>query len=193
MLNPMSSSPKLDQAMAEALARTWPIVLVSGLISLVVGMVILTVDWTIADLALVVSLLFIIRGTLQLAMRPLDGSDRAWNWVAGAFSIFVGIAFLAWPEPSLLTLAIFIGAWVVVAGVFDLGGGFSNRHEVKVWWVFVVVGAIELVLGLALLRRPGLTLELAISVAGIWSVVVGALQIIGSFELKHLPRLLTER
>jgi uncharacterized membrane protein HdeD (DUF308 family) len=188
MLNPVSSGPTIDKAMAEDLAKTWIIVLISGLVSFFAGIVILSIDWTVSDLAVFMSVLFILRGVFQLAMRPFDGSQRPYSWVAGLFSIFVGIAFVAWPDPTLLVLAIFIGAWIVVDGTLTLVGGIANRQEVKGWWIFAIFGVVELILGLALLRRPELTLSLAIAVAGIWAVVVGILQIIAAFELKHLPR-----
>ena len=43
-------------------------------------------------------------------------------------------------------------------------------------------------IGIVLLNRPGLTLGLAILMAGIWAMLVGTLEILSSFEVKDLPR-----
>jgi uncharacterized membrane protein HdeD (DUF308 family) len=185
VLNPITAS-RLDQDTAQAVSKAWPILVISGVVSVVAGVVILSIQWTVADLALFVSILFIVRGGFQMLTLPLDGSGRTWNLVVGGLQVLVGIAFVAWPSVSLLTLAIFVGAWVLVSGIFDITGAIANR-DVKLWWLYLIAGIIELVLGLALLDRPELTLALAIAIAGIWAVVIGAVQIAAGFEVKHLP------
>jgi uncharacterized membrane protein HdeD (DUF308 family) len=185
VLNPITTS-ELNHDSAEAMSKAWPILVVSGIVSVIAGILILSIQWTVADLALFVSILFIVRGGFQMLAMPLDGSGRTWNLAVGGLQVLVGIAFVAWPSVSLVTLAIFIGAWVVVAGILDIAGAIANR-DVKLWWLYLVAGVIELVLGLALLDRPELTLALAIAVAGIWAVVIGAVQIATGFEVKNLP------
>lgn len=188
MLNPMSRSQQLDQAAAEKLSTGWWILLVAGITSVVAGILILTINWTVEDLALFVAILFIVRGVFTLAGRPIDGSGRGWNIFTGALEIVVGISFLAWPEPSLLVLAIFIGSWVVVSGIFTIIGAIANRHDMSLWWLYLIFGIVEVPLGIVLLNRPGLTLAVAIAMAGIWAILVGTLEIVGAFEVKDLPR-----
>ena len=186
MLDPTRRAT-LDRPAAEALSKQWWILLLAGTFSVVVGIVILSVQWTLADLAAVVSIFFVVNGAFRAATPPVDNSGRRWNIGVGVAEILVGIAFLAWPGVSLLTLAIFIGAWVFVHGVFDLAGGISSRHDVKFWWLYVIIGAIEVALGIVLLDRPILSLALAIAVAGVWALVIGTLEIIVAFEVKNLP------
>ena len=186
MLNPTRRTT-VDRPAAEALSKQWWILLLAGIFSVVVGIVILSVQWTLADLAAVVSIFFVVNGAFRAATPSVDNSGRQWNIGVGVAEILVGIAFLAWPGVSLLTLAIFIGAWVFVHGVFDLAGGISSRHDVKFWWLYVIIGAIEVALGIVLLDRPILSLALAIAVAGVWALVIGTLEIIVAFEVKHLP------
>jgi uncharacterized membrane protein HdeD (DUF308 family) len=188
MLNPMAPGPKLDRATAEQLSTSWWVLLVAGIVSVVAGILILTIKWTVEDLALFVAILFIVRGGFTLVAKPVDGSGRGWNLFTGVLEIVVGIAFLAWPEPTLLTLAIFIGAWVVVSGIFTIIGAIANRHDVSLWWVYLIFGVIEVPLGIVLLNRPSLTLAVAIAMVGIWAILVGTLEIVSSFEVKDLPR-----
>jgi uncharacterized membrane protein HdeD (DUF308 family) len=187
MLNPMSST-ELDRETAETISKSWPILVLSGLLSVVAGVLILSIHWTVHDLALFVAILLILRGGFQMLALPIDGSGRTWNLVAGGLQLAVGVAFVAWPEVSLLTLAIFIGAWVVVAGIMNVAGAIARRDQVKLWWLFLLAGIVEIALGLVLLDRPDLSLALAIAIAGIWAVVAGAVQIAIGFELKHLPK-----
>jgi uncharacterized membrane protein HdeD (DUF308 family) len=186
MVSPVTRAT-LDRPAAEALSKQWWMLLFAGIFSVVVGIVILSVNWTLADLALVVSIFFVVNGAFRAATPPVDNTGRFWNLAVGILEIFVGISFLAWPGVSLLTLAIFIGAWVFVHGVFDLAGGISSRHDVPFWWLYVIIGVIEVGLGILLLDRPILSLALAIAVAGVWVLIVGTLEIIVAFEIKHLP------
>lgn len=186
MLNPLSAAT-LDRETAAQVSKGWWILLVAGLVSIVAGILILTIEWTVSDLALFVSILFIVSGIFRAASRPIDGSPRTWNVIVGVLEVFVGIAFVSWPEPSLLTLAIFIGAWMVVSGLFVIVGAIANRHDVSLWWLYLIFGLIEVPLGIAMLNRPELTLTLAITVVGIWAVLVGVIQVIAGFEIKDLP------
>lgn len=188
MLNPLSGPPQLDRETAEKLSNGWWMLLLAGIVSVIAGILILTIDWTVEDLAIFVSFLFIVKGVFTLATPPVETSDRSWNVFTGVVEIVVGIAFLAWPEPTLLTAAIFIGAWVVVSGLFTIVGAIANRHDVQMWWLYLIFGIIEVPLGIILLNRPGLTLAIAIAMVGIWAILVGTLEIVSSFEVRDLPR-----
>ena len=191
MINPLTSG-RIDQTNAAEIAKTWWVVLLAGVISVVVGIVILSIDWTAEDLALIVAILFIVRGVLQAVSRPIDGTGRGWNVFVGVLEILVGVAFVSWPSPTLHVLAIFIGAWVVVSGVFHLLGALANRHAGDSWGLFLVFGLIEVAIGIVLLARPVQTLGLAIAMAGLWAIVAGAFQIVLSFEIRRLPELVDD-
>src|SRR5690349_20532373 len=166
VLNPIARPTEYDRAVAETISKGWWILLLSGIVSAIAGILILSIDWTVEDLALFVAILFIVRGVFQAMEVPLDGSGRGWNVTVGVIEILVGIAFLSWPDIGLYTLAIFIGAWVVVSGVFNFAGAIAHRHDVSMWWLFLVVGILEIALGIVMLDRPDLTLALAILIAG---------------------------
>ena len=186
MLNPMTRV-SIDGAAAEELSKQWWVLLVSGLLAIVVGVVILSINWTVHDLALVVGIFLIVNGVLRMLTPPMDNTGRRWSLGVGLVTALIGVAFLAWPSVSLLTLAIFIGAWVLVRGVFDLAGGIVSRQDVKFWWLYVIFGVIEVGLGLVLLDRPDLSLALAIAIVGVWAILIGTLEVLVAFEVKHLP------
>src|SRR5260370_18412790 len=124
--NPVTRAT-MDRPAAEALSRQWWMLLLAGIFSAVVGIIILSVNWTLADLALVVSIFFVVNGAFRAATPPVDNTGRAGNLAVGILEIFVGISFLAWPGGTLLTLAIFIVAWVFVPRVCALRCGISAR------------------------------------------------------------------
>jgi uncharacterized membrane protein HdeD (DUF308 family) len=186
------TSGRIDATNAAEIAKAWWVVLVAGLVSVVVGIVILSIDWTAEDLALIVAILFIVRGVLHALSRPIDGSGRGWNVFVGILEILVGVAFVAWPSPTLHVVAIFIGAWVIVSGLLHILGALANRHDRGPWALTFVFGIIELAIGIVMLARPVQTLGLVIALAGLWAIVAGAFQIVLSFEIRRLPELVED-
>jgi hypothetical protein len=100
--------------------------------------------------------------------------------------VLAGIWLLAWPAPSLLILAIFIGAWLTVSGVFNAAGAVVARREIRHWGLVLAIGIIEILLGMWAMRRPDFSLALAITVLGFWAIVTGALYIAAALELRRV-------
>jgi uncharacterized membrane protein HdeD (DUF308 family) len=72
-----------------------------------------------------------------------------------------------------------------------VAGAIANRHWAQYWWLVLVLGVLEILLGFWLLRRPGLTLAVAITAIGLWALFVGIMQIVVSFEIRRLPQALS--
>jgi hypothetical protein len=187
LLNPISDRDSFGIDEAEVVAKSWWIFLVGGIISLVFGALILAVDWGVDSLAAFIGALFIIEGVAWGITRPLDGGNRTTNLIAGALAIAAGIALLVWPGPGLYTLAVFIGIFVVVSGLIHIVGAIVNRYAPH-WWLVLVLGLIEVPIGIWAMRRPGLTLAVIVTLAGAWAIVTGIWQILIAFDVRTLPR-----
>lgn len=187
LLNPVSNRDVFEVDEAEQVAKDWWLFLVSGLVSLVFGALILSVDWSVDGLAAFVGALFIIQGAAWAITRPLDGGTRSTNLVAGLLGIVAGIVLLAWPDRGLYTLGVFVGIWIVASGLLHIVGAFVNRH-VPHWWLVLLLGAIEVPIGIWAMRRPGLTLAVIVTLAGAWAIVTGIWQIVIAFEVRSLPK-----
>jgi len=185
-MNPMTTRADFGRADAEEVARYWPILLFVGLTSLVFGAVILSVDWSVDSLATFVGVLFILQGASVAITPPLDGSGRWSNLGAGVIAAIAGVALIAWPDKGLRTVGVFVGIWVLVFGGLHVVGALSNR-QVPNWWVMLVVGVIEVPIGIWAMRRPGQTVALIVTLMGVWAVVTGIYQVLMASELRKLP------
>jgi uncharacterized membrane protein HdeD (DUF308 family) len=192
LLSPVSSRTDFGLEDAESLAATWWVFLLGGVISLVFGAIILSVDWSVDGLAAFVGTLFIIEGAAFLITKPLDGGDRVTNVIAGLLAAAAGIALLVWPDRGLYTLGVFVGIFIISSGVLHIVGAFANRHAPH-WWLVLILGVIELPIGIWAMRRPGLTLAVVITLTGVWAVVTGVWQCLIAFEIRNLPRRLRPR
>jgi hypothetical protein len=186
-LSPMMQDEVGWNGILERAGQRWWTILLSGVLSAAAGFIILSIDWTLPDLAVFLGLYLIFRGLIHMSSAPLSGSGWTYYLSSGLLSVAAGIFVVAWPGPTLLIIAIFLGVAIVVYGTMNVAGAVSNRRWASYWWVVLALGLIEILLGLWLLNRPGLTLAVAITATGFWALFVGVMQIIVSFEIRHRP------
>ena len=177
---------KLTRDAAERLARNWSVLLLNGLVLIVAGVLIFSIDWSVESLAAFIGALFIFEGIWLMATAAID--TRVPNIVAGLLSIAAGIVIIAWPGPGLVVLGIFLGSWLIVVGTMTIAGAFATRTVVPGWWLVLIIGLLEVPLGVLALANPGATLAALITVGGIWAVAIGVMRVILAFELKRLPQ-----
>jgi uncharacterized membrane protein HdeD (DUF308 family) len=187
LMNPLNDRAEFGRADAEEASRSWWIFLFAGISSIVFGALILTIDWSVNSLGTFVGVLFILQGAWLAVTPSLDGSGRWSNLGAGAIAMAAGVALVAWPDKGLQTVGIFIGIFVLSLGLLHIVGAISNRH-VPNWWHMLVLGLVEVPIGVWAMRRPGQTIVLLVTLTGAWAVVSGIYQVLTAFELKKLPQ-----
>ncbi len=188
LLSPVPETDALSRDDVVAISKTWWVFLIMGTLSVIAGVILMEIDWTLKNVAYFVGAIFVVRGLFDLATRPVDGAPRSWSIGTGVINIAMGVILLAWPEPTLRVIAAIIGIWLLIAGLLLFSGGIANHGEDSLWWVTMSSGAISIVLGIWALRRPGLTLSIIIVLVGIWAILMGALEITAAFEVRRLPK-----
>jgi len=178
---------KLTHAAAERLSRNWTRVLFNGLLLVLAGVLIFSIDWTTRELATFIGVLFIVQGIATALTTGIDARVRRMNVITGLLSIATGIVIIVWPTPGLLAVAIFLGAWLIVTGTLAVSAAFAARKLIQSWWLLAIAGVLEIALGVLALADPGVTLAALITVAGIWAVAIGVMRIVLAFEVKRLP------
>jgi uncharacterized membrane protein HdeD (DUF308 family) len=177
---------RLTRDAAEQLARNWTYLLFNGLVLIVAGVLIWSIDWSVRSLSTFIGALFIFEGLW--IMLTAGVSFRAGNFLTGLLSVAAGIVIIAWPSPSLIVLGIFLGSWLIVVGTISVSGAFAARRVISDWWLLLILGVSEVILGVLALADPGATLAALITVGGIWAVVIGAMRVVLAFQIRHLPQ-----
>ena len=82
-------------------------------------------------LAIWIGIGFILRGVATLVAAISDRAlpGRGWQIFFGVISLLAGIVVLATPFPSIIMLAIVVGVWLVVGGVFEIVSAFIMRRD----------------------------------------------------------------
>src|SRR3954447_20145787 len=177
----------LTRDVAEKVARNWWLLLLNGLLLVVAGFLIFSIEWTVRSLATFIGAVFIVQGVAYALTSGIDERVRRVNMVTGLLSIAAGTVIIVWPSPGLTAVAIVLGAWLIVGGTITITGAFAARGVLPGWWLVLILGVMEIPLGVLALADPGATLAALITVGGIWAVAVGVMRIVLAFEIKGLP------
>ena len=91
--------------------------------------------------------------------------------------IFALMAF-AWPGLTVVLLAIFFGAFVLIDGLIATGVSVMKREENKLWWLMLLGGLAGIVIGiLALIGLVAGGMAIFYLIAA-WLVITGVIRII---------------
>jgi uncharacterized membrane protein HdeD (DUF308 family) len=179
---------KLTRDVAERIASNWWRLLLNGAVLIVAGVLIFSIDWSVRSLSTFIGALFIFEGIAAAVTSGINVRSRQANVITGLLSAAAGVAIIVWPTPGLVAVAVFLGAWLIVIGTLTIAGAFAVRKIMPDWWLWLILGLLEVPLGVLALADPGATLAALITVAGIWAVAVGAGRIVLAFQVKDLPK-----
>lgn len=186
------STPSLtmpSRPMLHALAKNWWLLLLRGIASIVFGL--LAFAWpglTLVTLVLFYGAFALVDGVIALAAAIKGGAKPAPTWwlvVVGLLGIAVGIATFVMPGITAIALVLFIGAWALVHGIFEIIGAIQLRKEIDNEWMLILSGIVSVLFGLIVLTAPGAgALGLVWAIAA-YSIVFGISFIGLSLRLKN--------
>jgi uncharacterized membrane protein HdeD (DUF308 family) len=111
--------------------RTWQAI--SGLVFVVVGVVLIRhLDLTVAAIGLLIGITWIVQGLAALigAFAGL-GLIRGWWAVYGLVSLIAGIVVTASPVTSVTVLAVLLGIWFIIIGLFQMALALIVRRSLS--------------------------------------------------------------
>jgi uncharacterized membrane protein HdeD (DUF308 family) len=115
-----------------------------------------------------------------MVMRVSDTVEIArWWWsflLRGVLAIVFGIlVFVTPPTLTIEVLVLFVGAWMLVDGVFDIVAAFQTRERERSWWLALLEGVAGIVAGTAIRMREQISGEFWLALAGVASIAFGLL------------------
>ncbi|MGL6236260.1 MAG: HdeD family acid-resistance protein [Segniliparus sp.] len=171
--------------------RYWPAVLISGIVTVVAG--ILAIVFTPVT-AVVIGLLFglsiLFQGVLSAAAafgaKP-GTPGRAWLGVWAALSIVIGLFAVLYPGSGALALAYLLIVWFLINAVNNIVRAASDKDH-RVW--FAVLGALELVIAFWLMVDILTAVDTVVLLFGFGLLLRGVGEIALSFRLRHVGNVL---
>lgn len=175
--------------MLHALADKWWLVLLRGIAGILFGL--LAFLWpgiTLITLVIFYGAYALVDGVLALLAVFKSGERPApiwWLILVGVTGIIAGLLTFVWPGITALVLVLFIGAWAVVHGIFEIIGAIQLRKEIENEWLLILAGVISVIFGLMVLAAPGAGALALIWVIAAYAVVFGIILVAFSFKLRN--------
>jgi uncharacterized membrane protein HdeD (DUF308 family) len=107
----------------------------AGLLLIVIGVIMIRhLHLTRALIGLIIGITWIVQGLAALIVGLGGGADRVgrgWAIVFGGVSLIAGIVVAATPASSLTVLAVLVGIWSIVMGLFQIAAGLLLRRATR--------------------------------------------------------------
>jgi uncharacterized membrane protein HdeD (DUF308 family) len=177
----------LMRPMLDDLARNWWLVLLRGVAAILFGL--LTIMWpglSLLTFVLLFGVFALFDGGLALGAAIMGGSaePRWWLALVGLLGIAAGALALLWPGITGLVLLIFIAAWAITAGVFEVMGAIKLRKEIEGEGWLITTGILSVLFGFLILLFPGAGALSIAFIIGWFAILYGALLVGLSWRLK---------
>jgi uncharacterized membrane protein HdeD (DUF308 family) len=99
----------------------------------------------------------------------LAGVGRHWGWLLtfGILSLALGVVLLIWPGRTILVLSVFLGAYLLVSGIFQIVAAFAMSDATAGFrWLSGISGALSFVLGMFAFRSLTHSVQILVLLIG---------------------------
>jgi uncharacterized membrane protein HdeD (DUF308 family) len=178
----------LDTTLLRTLGRTWWLVLLRGIAALAFG--IMALAWPKLTLFVLVAFwgaYALMDGVIALVagVRTRDGGKPMWAMIlVGLLGIGAGVLTFLWPGMTALALLMFIAAWAVAMGVFQIAAAIRLRKEIENEWFLGLSGLLSVIFGVLMFLNPGAGALTVVWLIAVFSIAFGILLVLLAFKLK---------
>jgi uncharacterized membrane protein HdeD (DUF308 family) len=126
----------------------------------------------------------------------LASQAPSWKWLhvlIGLICIVAGVVALVWPGQTFLVLAAIIGWYLLFAGIFDVVASFATRDENDLWWLQLILGIVQILVGFWAIGYPGRSVALLVVWVGATALARGISAFFMAFGLRKAGKKLTSR
>lgn len=186
----MTESSMTDAVTAgEDAARLWWVYLVTGVLWVIYAFVVLSASVaTVWAVALLFGVGFVIGGVVELGLAGVSESGKWVHVVFGLIAIVAGVVALAWPGQTFLVLAAITGWFLMFDGIFNVIVSVSARSTSDVWWLGLILGIAEVLVGFWAVGYVGRSVALLIVFVAAAALARGIGSIITGFSLHRADR-----
>jgi uncharacterized membrane protein HdeD (DUF308 family) len=180
--------PLPGRPLLHALAKCWWLLLLRGIAAIIFG--VLAFVWpglTLVTLVLLYGAFALVDGILSLVAAFTGGAKPVPTWwlvVVGLLGIAAGIVTFLWPGITAILLVIFIGAWALVHGIFEIIGAIQLRKEIDNEWMLILGGIVSVLFGAVILISPGAGALGLIWAIAAYSIVFGIMFVALALRLR---------
>lgn len=170
------------------LRRSWGWVLVLGIAFLIGGLV--TLVWpsvTVYALVFVLGILLLFAGASEVGWAIAERHTDGWKIILarGIIDVITGIIVLAWPDITVLALALVLAAWLFIYGGMTLWYAYRHRDDRPHTGHFLIKGSLAIVAGVITVVWPSITVLVIAIVIGVSLIIYGGTMIALALNLRR--------
>jgi len=166
----------------------WWLWLITGLAWMLVALIVLRFDYTsVSAISILFGIVVIAAGVLEIGVMMLaSGWWKLLHAVVAVVFIATGIVAFVHPGNTFAALAAVFSFFLVFAGAFDIIVAISTRREIEVWWLQLVSGIVELLLGFWAAGYYGRSAVLLVAWVAAIAIIRGVRDIVLAFRVREL-------
>jgi uncharacterized membrane protein HdeD (DUF308 family) len=178
-----------ERTLARVLPPWW-LMLITGIAWILVSAILLRFDYTsVSSISILFGFVALFAGVAEIGVLFLAaGWWKLLHAVLSLIFIVTGIVAFIHPGNTFLALAAVFSFFLIFAGTFDIVIAISTRHETEVWWLQLVGGIIELVLGFWAAGYYGRSATLLIAWVAAFAIIRGVRDIILAFRVRDFQQ-----
>jgi uncharacterized membrane protein HdeD (DUF308 family) len=115
---------------------------------------------------------------------------RHWGWVLafGILSVLLGVCMLVWPSATVVVIATFLGAYLLVSGIFQVVNAFAASELTTGFrWLIAISGVLSILLGLYAFRSIAHSVEILVLLIGFAWLLRGFSVLFDGIAAKGVP------
>jgi uncharacterized membrane protein HdeD (DUF308 family) len=185
------SSFAVRRSLARALPPWW-LLLITGTGWMLVAVILLRFDYTsVSAISILFGIVAVMAGVLEIGVLILAaGWWKLLHAVLAFVFIAAGIVAFIHPGDTFRALAAVFSFFLIIAGTFDIIISISARREIEVWWLQLIGGIIELLLGFWAAGYYGRSAVVLVAWVAAIAIIRGVRDIVLAFrirEVQHAP------
>jgi len=170
----------------------WWLLLVTGIAWMLLALILLRFDYTsVSAISILFGIVAIAAGVMEIGVLMLvAGWWKLLHGVLAVVFIVAGIVAFVHPGNTFAALAAVFSFFLVIAGAFDIVISISVRHEIEVWWLQLITGIVELLLGFWAAGYYGRSAVLLVAWVAAIAILRGVRDIVLAFRVRgvqHAP------
>jgi uncharacterized membrane protein HdeD (DUF308 family) len=162
--------------------------LVTGIAWAIIGLILLRFDYTsVHAISLLFGFVAIAAGVMEVVMTFLaPGWWKLLNGVLAVAFLVAGVVAFVHPGNTFVALAAVFSFFLVFAGTFDIIMAIAAKDEIEVWWLQLIGGIIEVLLGFWAAGDYGRSTVLLIAWVCAFALIRGVRDIVYAFRVRGL-------
>ena len=176
-----------QRLLARALPPWWTF-LVTGVSWAVVSVILLRFDYaSVSAISILFGFVALAAGAAEIGMVFVaDGWRKLLYAVAAIVFIASGVIAFIHPGDTFVALAAVFSFFLIFAGSFDVINAISMRKLIEVWWLQLIGGIIELVLGFWAAGYYGRSAVLLVAWVSAFALIRGVRDFVLAFQIHEV-------